>query len=837
MQVAYAQLKERSPAVTAAIADARSARNLLAREAKAKASDKAEEIEAERHRRKRRRKEQEELHALLNYRVRVTVAEKEKPRIGQGTARKLFQRSSGLLAGTVGAGDARGPDGLYSIHFAFRPRGFASISGRRWRAGEAERAARYVTREDGLEGGEHGWWSNMAADRTELVGFFRALEALEKHDRSNASVYISEIIALPAELTPRQRRKAVRRICRFFERRGLGYVVAVHLPDRAGDQRNFHCHFLYSLRPCERHRAYDWSFAVSKADDINTPAGIAARRRVIVRDINATLHAAGVDKRYTHLSNKARRIAASEPNIGQVGTWIERRLAAVEARQALLRKVRSFAPHMRVTLVEASAKLGELSAVCEHRRAEAGRRSELAGDAQARQLANVARLESARRHLRQRLMLQGSLTEAGRASATAIQAERASQVAGHLAAARQAIEQRGGTAATRVRRAERRAQLQEMLGVVRAASGRGSVRLPAMMATVGDRLRQIVNVIGAAESTGRKSLARVTARALALLAARRDTVAQCLAQTASRLMRAGQRAHAIASIDGKRRALAPTGIDRERRILTRLPALGRIAVARTEAMRSAVDGAEQRLGQLEARRVRAQERLSQIQDTVASSATGLDAAVAATEEKGHQLIPGGLGVTSVPATSSPEALIIPPAPVAVADSQSEDDVHERLRRLVRTRKPDETLELFPPPPVARSPTSPDAHLLAAERLEMLRAEVRRREKPVRDALRAGALERLSHLDIPVSANADGDYTIAKNILLDEEMRVVADPSLHEDTQAFLADVVRRQELLLHASAKPAPTEGRPTVAIQPDLDLTTLAAAAARRNSKGVGKW
>lgn len=850
MQVAYAQLKEGSPAVTAAIADARSARNLLAREAKAKASDKAEEIEAERHRRKRRRKDQEELHALLNHRVRVTVAEKEKPRIGRGTARKLFQRASGLLAGNVGAGSARGPDGLYSIHFAFRPRGFASTKGRRWRAGEAERAARYVTREDGLEGGEHGWWSNMAADRTELVGFFRTLEALEKHDRSNANVYISEIIALPAELTPRQRRKAVRRICRFFELRGLGYVVALHLPDSAGDQRNFHCHILYSLRPCERYGAYDWSFAAAKADDINMPAGIAARRRVIVRDINATLHAARVDKRYTHLSNKARRMAAPEPNIGQVGTWIERRLAAMAARQALLQKARSFAAHMRATLIEASAMLAELSAVCEHRRAEAGRRSELAGDAQARLLANVARLESARRHLRQRLMLQRSLAEAGRARATAILAQRASRVAGHLLSTRRAIEQTARIAATRISRVERRAHLQEMLGVARAAVGRGSARLPAITHAVGDRLRQIVNVIGTASSSGTTLLARVTAQTLGLLSARRDMVAQSLGQTGRRLARAGERVRAIESLDGKRRALTPTGNDRERRTLVRLPAVRRIAIARLKAISSAVGGAEQRLGQLDARRARAQERLSQIQCTVASRAAEIDAAVAAAKERGRHLVSGGLGrgpqsqrnVPSVappaPTTTSPEPVMAPPVPVAAAatapSSQSEDDVHERLRRLVRTRKPDEAHELYPPPG-ERSPASPDAQLLAAERLEMLRAEVRRREKPVRDALRARAIERLKRLDIPVSLDADGNYTVAKNILLDEEMRVLADPSLHDDTQAFLAGIARRQQQALHASAQVPEAQGRPTAADEPGLDLQTLAAAAARRNSKGIG--
>lgn len=120
---------------------------------------------------------------------------------------------------------------------------------------------------------------------------------------------------------------------------------------------------------------------------------------------------------------------------------------------------------------------------------------------------------------------------------------------------------------------------------------------------------------------------------------------------------------------------------------------------------------------------------------------------------------------------------------------------------------------------------------------MLRAEVRRREKSVRHALRTRAIERLTRLDIPVIVNAAGNYTIAKNILLDEEMRVLADPSLHEDTQAILAEIARRQQRLVHASAQVAPSQGQPTAEDEPELDPATLAAATARRKSKGVGDW
>lgn len=354
MQLNYGQVRGHSAAVAAAIADARSARNLASRR---RGEDAREEREAERHRRRRKRKSDRELDELLRRRVRVRVPREERPRIGTSTARKLYHRAVDMLIGTTGLSDSRGPDGLYSIHYSFVARGFASASGRRWRQGEAERAARYIVRADGLESGECGWWSSIAADRNELVAFYRVSEALEQHDRSNANVYITEIIALPFELSARQRRKAVRRICRFFDKRELPYTAAIHRPDVAGDQRNHHVHIMYSLRPCERHGPYDWSFDVTKEADINTADGIRARRLAVVKAINSTLCAAGSAKRYTHLSNKARGMAAGQTKIGQEATWAARRLDALEKRAARLQQLAAILGRLRGVLGQAMPKL------------------------------------------------------------------------------------------------------------------------------------------------------------------------------------------------------------------------------------------------------------------------------------------------------------------------------------------------------------------------------------------------------------------------------------------------------------------------------------------------
>ncbi|MBN8807815.1 MAG: MobA/MobL family protein [Sphingomonas sp.] len=356
MEVGYAALKQRSEGVAQAIAAERSARNFASRR---KAVERADERAKTRDQLDKKRRDDRAADVARRRRIRVRVAQPDRPRYRGSTPRRLYHRQvQAMLAGTIGLSDSRGPDRLYSIHYAFTARGFASRKGRRWRSGEAERAALYGVREDALEGGERGWWSNIAEDRNELAAHYRASEALEKHDRANANVYCVEVIALPAELTARQRRRAVRRICRWFEARGMAYSVGIHLPDASGDQRNFHCHIVYSLRQSRRVAPYEWEFATGKQNDINTPDGIRARRLAVVRAINATLHAAGINKRYTHLSNKARNMLPPEQGkVGQQATWTRRRLEAMTRRQGRLEALAGIVANLRDAAVDGAARV------------------------------------------------------------------------------------------------------------------------------------------------------------------------------------------------------------------------------------------------------------------------------------------------------------------------------------------------------------------------------------------------------------------------------------------------------------------------------------------------
>ncbi len=358
MELIITNLPPGSTSLETALAAARSARNISTRRGR---QDHRDRQRVEREARKHRRKIERETELFLRWRVRIQIAPESRPRVPRRIRRDAERAAAKGIFGIIGSTDARGRDGLYAVFFRITPRGFSSQSGRKWRSGEAARAGLYVTRPGALEDGEEGWWSNVADDREELVAFLRSSEQVECSDRANANVYVSEIVALPAELSARARRRAVRRICEFFDVLGLPYVAAMHLPDAAGDQRNYHCHILYSLRPAARIAPYAWQFELRKIADITTPEGIRARRLKVVEAINDILCEAGIEKRYTHLSNAARGMKKRpQPKVGQQQTWVGRRIDGLEVREAALEAALSQCERIRSLLEGGRAAMDDV---------------------------------------------------------------------------------------------------------------------------------------------------------------------------------------------------------------------------------------------------------------------------------------------------------------------------------------------------------------------------------------------------------------------------------------------------------------------------------------------
>ncbi len=60
------------------------------------------------------------------------------------------------------------------------------------------------------------------------------------------------VVALPAEFSARQRRRAVEAICRRLERRGAMYAAVIHEPVVTNHRNNYHAHIDVYDRPCRR---------------------------------------------------------------------------------------------------------------------------------------------------------------------------------------------------------------------------------------------------------------------------------------------------------------------------------------------------------------------------------------------------------------------------------------------------------------------------------------------------------------------------------------------------------------------------------------------------------
>ncbi|MGH8296002.1 MAG: MobA/MobL family protein [Steroidobacteraceae bacterium] len=81
--------------------------------------------------------------------------------------------------------------------------------------------------------------------------FWNEAERAEKHPR--AQLAESVIIGLPHELSLQQNVWVLQDHIREFTRQGRVVQLAIHAPDRAGDQRNLHAHLLVSTRGVDEH--------------------------------------------------------------------------------------------------------------------------------------------------------------------------------------------------------------------------------------------------------------------------------------------------------------------------------------------------------------------------------------------------------------------------------------------------------------------------------------------------------------------------------------------------------------------------------------------------------
>lgn len=163
-----------------------------------------------------------------------------------------------------------------------------------------------------------------------------AAEQAEK--RKDARTAREWIVALPAELDAGQRRDLARDFAQaLVERYGVAADLAIHAPDREGDNRNHHAHILTTTRQVSR--APDGGLVLGAKAHIELSdkarrergLGAAADEVKAVRELwehtaNAALERAGVDARIDARSLEAQGIdREATQHLGPVASEMERR--------------------------------------------------------------------------------------------------------------------------------------------------------------------------------------------------------------------------------------------------------------------------------------------------------------------------------------------------------------------------------------------------------------------------------------------------------------------------------------------------------------------------------
>lgn len=148
---------------------------------------------------------------------------------------------------------------------------------------------------------------DWAADPSAL---WNAAEAVET--RKNARVGRELVVALPHELSPDARRDLACDIGQMLvERYGVAVQVAVHAPDKGGDDRNFHAHILMTSREMTPHGL--GGYAGKVLDEFKAGAEeIKALREDVGLRVNLALMNAGLDSRVDHRSLEDQAQAALE---------------------------------------------------------------------------------------------------------------------------------------------------------------------------------------------------------------------------------------------------------------------------------------------------------------------------------------------------------------------------------------------------------------------------------------------------------------------------------------------------------------------------------------------
>lgn len=149
--------------------------------------------------------------------------------------------------------------------------------------------------------------SNMGDDWQEIGVAWQALE--DASPRKNAKIMMRVVIPLDSEATLAEKRAAVAHFCEtVLKPLGLPYSATIHEPSASekADERNWHAHLSFSLRPMTRAAPYAWDISNAVRSELDGRDAVQAFRHLWAHSMTVAAERCGRAMRYTGLSHAAR---------------------------------------------------------------------------------------------------------------------------------------------------------------------------------------------------------------------------------------------------------------------------------------------------------------------------------------------------------------------------------------------------------------------------------------------------------------------------------------------------------------------------------------------------
>lgn len=314
----------------------RQMRSEARKQAKIKRHEKAVELQMMLEDRAAARSLQRELAELHRGSIRWAARFKVRaePKRPENSTSPVTKRVIGIaIRGTARGIDAPRPASSWAVD-ALGMRGVIwqqSYLGRKspgFHNGKARENWEYIVRDEAVlldAAGEPVIISNMGDDWIEIGTAWQAME--DASTRANAKIQMLAIAPLDSDMSEAEMIAALRHFCTtVLDPLGLPYSAAIHAPPAQGDQRNFHPHIAFSLRPMRRVEPYCWDVADEVCGELDGRDGVQMLRHLWSHSMSEAAEQAQSNRRYTGLGYGARRLDLD------VGEHLGEARAAIAAR-------------------------------------------------------------------------------------------------------------------------------------------------------------------------------------------------------------------------------------------------------------------------------------------------------------------------------------------------------------------------------------------------------------------------------------------------------------------------------------------------------------------------